>query len=98
MTGKPVQLAPARPEFDDVALLISYRDLGIPVPRAVLTRVAQTLATMPPVPVADGCEGCGVALVQKPTGRPRKWCSEACRRSGGNPRKPYLGEEERRHR
>jgi predicted nucleic acid-binding Zn ribbon protein len=26
------------------------------------------------------CERCGAPLKQRPTGRPRKWCSKACRR------------------
>jgi hypothetical protein len=29
---------------------------------------------------SDGCERCGKPLEQKPTGRPRRFCSEPCRR------------------
>jgi hypothetical protein len=31
-------------------------------------------------PANDGCKRCGKPLDQKPTGRPRQWCSERCRR------------------
>jgi len=34
---------------------------------------------MPGVPLrATRCGHCGVAIGQRPTGRPRKWCSKAC--------------------
>jgi hypothetical protein len=40
-------------------------------------RVAE-LEALTPGP--DGCKRCGKPLDQKPTGRPRQWCSERCRR------------------
>ena len=36
-------------------------------------------------PPTAGCERCGEPLDQKPTGRPRRWCSERCRKRTGKP-------------
>jgi hypothetical protein len=32
---------------------------------------------------SDGCEWCGVAIVQPVTGRPRRFCSARCRKAAG---------------
>jgi hypothetical protein len=32
---------------------------------------------------SEGCERCGAPLQRRPTGRPRRFCSERCRRRKG---------------
>ena len=46
----------------------------------VVRRAARMLATLEAGADGEGCRGCGAELVQPPTGRRRKWCSESCRR------------------
>lgn len=46
-------------------------------------RAARMLMELAPLAAATGtprCDGCGAELVQTGRGRPRKWCSESCRR------------------
>lgn len=45
----------------------------------VVRQAARALLEAVPVD-AGGCRGCGAELDQPATGRPRVWCSEACRR------------------
>lgn len=57
---------------------------GQPSSGGVLRNAARRLLELSastPSPVrADGCAGCGAALVQQATGRRRRWCSERCRK------------------
>jgi hypothetical protein len=49
--------------------------------RQAARRIAELEATEPGPNV---CERCGARLDQKPLGRPRKFCSERCRKRAGN--------------
>jgi hypothetical protein len=40
----------------------------------------QELEAVAPAGAPDTCARCGKPLKQRSTGRPRKWCSERCRR------------------
>jgi hypothetical protein len=44
----------------------------------LLRRAARLLLDVPGE--TTGCAGCGAHVEQPPTGRPRRWCSERCRR------------------
>ena len=48
--------------------------------RPVMRRAARLLVTGQASAADGGCARCGKPLEQKPRGRPRKWCSERCRR------------------
>lgn len=48
--------------------------------RPVLRRAARLLLTGQTPDTEEGCRRCGRPLEQKPRGRPRKWCSDRCRR------------------
>ena len=54
------------------------RRLGV-VSAGVVRALARRVQ-LGPTPRPDGCAGCGAPLEHPPTGRPRKWCSERCRR------------------
>jgi hypothetical protein len=56
-------------------------------------RVAELEATMS-VDAPNTSERCGKPLERRPTGRPRKWCSERCRRKV--PQSPSFSEVSRR--
>lgn len=50
-----------------------------------LARAVLDTAPPPPDTPPDGCRRCGAALVQKPTGRPRLYCSDRCRKGRTKP-------------
>jgi hypothetical protein len=68
------------------AILFVADDLerrGYPFAGAV-RQAARRLTELEPLHATNGCELCGRPLDQKRFGRPRRWCSERCRKRGGN--------------
>jgi hypothetical protein len=50
----------------------------------------QQLQAATAIGAPDTCARCGRPLEQRPTGRPRKWCNDRCRRKV--PKSPFFSE------
>ena len=72
----------AATERATVARLLAQVAAGLDERRAGIVRQAVHLLLEVPdhATAGDTCAGCGAELDQPATGRPRKWCSERCRR------------------
>jgi endogenous inhibitor of DNA gyrase (YacG/DUF329 family) len=69
------------------ALLYVADDLdkrGYPLAGAVRQGARKLAEAEAIAPSVDACPGCGNPIPRNPRGRPRRWCSERCRKRGRN--------------
>ncbi len=71
-------IVPRGASWDEIAAAIGH---GLSAEQAqALVEVTQTLFhLMVTDPSPPECQNCATALVQAPTGRPRRYCTDACR-------------------
>jgi hypothetical protein len=77
MAAKPLRTA--RQVVDLLAELVERDDFAPWAVKRLASAEAGVRAVVDALELETGCEVCGATLPERPTGRPRRFCSDSCR-------------------